>query len=335
MVNIKNYWDNNTKRALKFIDLFSGCGGVSQGYVDCGFKPIASVDFLHSACETHRRNIPQCEVVEGDITLDETKQRLYDIVSEILGDEELDVLHASPPCQGFSQAGKRMIDDPRNRLYKEAVEIMSVLKPRWITMENVPGMVSMQDGDVVRQIEDDLTSIGYKVKWMILNSADYYSPQIRRRWILIGNRENKEIDFPEPMLKPEEYITMEQAIGDLIDKEEDKNLNHIFTKHSYEMSERLMAVEEGKSLYENYPESWRKSPWNEPSCTIKENHGAVNIHPKLPRVLTPRELARLQDFNDNFIFCGSKKDQLVQIGNAVPCKLARAIGLTIISLDGN
>lgn len=332
MVYITDLWHSNTKRNYTFVDLFCGCGGVSQGFVDCGFEPIAAVDFFHSACETHRRNI-DCEVVEGDITQDETKAKLYEITASRLNGRELDVLHASPPCQGFSMAGKRLRDDPRNRLYKEAIDIIQELKPRWITMENVVGITSMSDGKVVNEILEDLAEIGYRCKWQILNSADYCTPQIRKRWILIGNRIDKAIGFPNPILKEGEYVTIEQAIGDLVDRGEDKAFNHVFTKHADEMKERLMNVEEGKSLFDKYPESWRKSPWNEPSCTIKENHGAVNIHPRLPRVITAREMARLQSFGDDFIFCGSKKDQLVQIGNAVPCKLARAVGLSIIKLD--
>ena len=331
-MEIKELWDNIQNTNLTFVDLFCGAGGVSKGYEMAGLKPIASVDFFHSACETHRRNI-DCEVIEGDITLDETKDKLYKVVEEKLGGRELDILHSSPPCQGFSMAGRRMIDDPRNRLYKEAVEIMSKLKPRWITMENVPGMISMSNGEVVKQICEDLENIGYKVKWKVLNSADYKTPQIRNRWILIGNRIGKEISFPEPIISENEYLTVGQAIGDLMYMEEDKAFNHVFSKHSEEMKQRLMAVPEGKSLYERYPESWRKSPWDAPSCTIKENHGAVNIHPKLPRVITAREMARLQSFPDDFIFCGSKKDQLVQIGNAVPCNLAKAIALTILEMD--
>ena len=100
------------------------------------------------------------------------------------------------------------------------------------------------------------------------------------------------------------------------------------------MNQRLLDVEEGKSLYKNYSDSWKKCPWNEPSCTIKENHGGTNIHPKLPRVLTARELARLQSFPDDFVFQGSKKWQLTQIGNAVPCLLGKAIGCSVkIMLD--
>ena len=95
------------------------------------------------------------------------------------------------------------------------------------------------------------------------------------------------------------------------------------------MPERLAAVPEGSSLYANYSDSWKKCPWDKPSCTVKENHGAVNIHPRRPRVITAREMARLQSFPDDFIFKGNKKWQLVQIGNAVPPLLGKAIGLAV------
>lgn len=95
------------------------------------------------------------------------------------------------------------------------------------------------------------------------------------------------------------------------------------------MQEKIARCPEGQSLYKGYSDAWKKCPWNEPSCTIKENHGGVNLHPRLPRVLTAREMARLQSFPDSFIFQGSKSKQLVQIGNAVPLFLAKAIGLAI------
>ena len=87
-----------------------------------------------------------------------------------------------------------------------------------------------------------------------------------------------------------------------MDIPEDKSINHIFSRHTEEMKERIMQVPEGMSLYGNYSDAWKKSPWDKPSCTVKENHGGVNLHPKLPRVLTPRELAALQSFPDDFIF---------------------------------
>jgi DNA (cytosine-5)-methyltransferase 1 len=109
----------------------------------------------------------------------------------------------------------------------------------------------------------------------------------------------------------------------------DKKINHVRTKHKDEMKKRLAAVPEGKSLYDNYSDSWKKCLWNEASCTIKENHGGVNINPEEPRVITVREMARLQSFPDTFIFKGSKAKQMVQIRNAVPPLMAEAIALGI------
>ena len=134
---------------------------------------------------------------------------------------------------------------------------------------------------------------------------------------------------PKPILSSDKYITTGQAIGDLTNHPEDLAFNHVPTKHRPEMQERILACPEGKSLYNGYSDAWKKCPWDEASCTIKENHGGVNIHPKLPRVLTAREMARLQSFPDNFIFEGPKNKQLVQIGNAVPPLLGKAIGLAI------
>ncbi|MGL5346406.1 MAG: DNA cytosine methyltransferase, partial [Peptostreptococcaceae bacterium] len=149
------------------------------------------------------------------------------------------------------------------------------------------------------------------------------------RVIFICNRINKINYHPQPLLKSSEYKTTRDAIEDLMDLEDNKEFNHVKTKHQGNMPERLAAVPEGASLYENYSDSWKKCPWDKPSCTVKENHGAVNIHPKRPRVITAREMARLQSFPDNFIFQGAKKWQLVQLGNAVPPLLGKAIALSV------
>ena len=162
-----------------------------------------------------------------------------------------------------------------------------------------------------------------------MNSADYYVPQKRERVIFIANRINKTNYHPGPLIKPDSYITTKQAIEDLLMVDDDKDFNHIRTKHSDDMKQRLSSVLEGESLYENYSDSWKKCPWNDASCTIKENHGGVNIHPVESRVITVREMARLQSFPDDFIFKGPKSKQMVQVGNAVPPLLAKAIALSI------
>jgi len=162
-----------------------------------------------------------------------------------------------------------------------------------------------------------------------LCAADYYVPQKRERVIFIGNRIGKVSYHPSPLLRPGQYVTVEQAIGDLIDKPEDLSFNHVFTKHRSDMVTKMSALKEGEGVYPDYSEAWRRCFWNEASPTVKENHGGVFVHPKLPRVMTVRELARLQSFPDDFIFEGGKSAQLVQIGNAVPVLLGKALGLAI------
>ena len=169
----------------------------------------------------------------------------------------------------------------------------------------------------------------YAINVTTLHAADYGVPQKRKRVIFIANKIGATNFHPKAILKESDYKTVQCAIEDLIDLDDDPEFNHVKTKHSVEMINRINSVAEGGTLYPNYADSWRKSPWNEPSCTIKENHGGVNLHPRRPRALTPRELARLQTFPDDFIFAGKKSKQLIQIGNAVPPILAKAIGLAI------
>lgn len=118
-------------------------------------------------------------------------------------------------------------------------------------------------------------------------------------------------------------MTTGAAIADLMGRPADPAFNHVPTRHRPDMAARMAALPEGRSLYAGYSDAWKKCPWDEASCTIKENHGGVNIHPRLPRVLTAREMARLQSFPDDFIFEGPKNKQLVQIGLA-PCRRSLA-----------
>ena len=231
-------------------------------------------------------------------------------------------------------AGNRIVDDPRNSLYKELLEIVKHLQPDFVLCENVKGLRSMLGGMVEQKILNDFKAIGYEMNVTTLCAADYYVPQKRERVIFIGNKKGLTNYHPQPLLDVQHYVTTGQAIADLMDHPEDPAFNHVPTKHSMEMQKRMLACPEGHSLYKGYSDAWKKCPWNEASCTIKENHGGVNVHPKLPRVLTAREMARLQSFPDDFIFEGKKAKQLVQIGNAVPPLLGKAIGLSIRHSNG-
>lgn len=336
-IDISDLWRKDGWKRKKdltqynFIDLFSGAGGLSCGMVMAGFNPVASVEIMPEAVETYKYNFVEKkkfkETVETrDIRSKEVKEKLY----ESLKDVKVDVIVGGFPCQGFSMAGYRVVDDPRNSLYKEMKEIVEHIKPEYVVMENVEGLRSMLNGKVEEKIIEDYREIGYEINLTVLNSADYGVPQLRKRVIFIGNRIGKQNYHPMPLYNETNYVTLGQGIKRFMNMEENIEINHIFPKHTEDMKKRLSSVPEGKSLYKNYSDAWKKSPWDKPSCTVKENHGGTNIHPKLPRCLTPRELAALQSFPDDFIFKGSKKWQLVQIGNAVPPLMGKAIGLAIL-----
>ncbi len=324
-------WKNKKDRSqYNFIDLFSGAGGLTCGLVMAGLNPIASVEIMPQAVATYTRNFVKHKGFKektetNDIRKKEVKDKLYKSVEG----KHIDVIVGGFPCQGFSLSGYRVVDDPRNSLYKEMKEIVDHLKPDFVVMENVEGLRSMLNGKVEEKIISDYKKIGYNINITVLNSADYYTPQIRHRVIFIGNRVGVKNYHPKPLIDEEHYVTVGHALKKYLDMSENKEINHIFTKTSPSMQKRLEELPVGKSLYSNYSDAWKKVDWNKPSCTVKENHGGVNIHPLKNRPMTPRELAALQSFPDDFIFEGSKKWQLVQIGNAVPCLLGKAIGLDL------
>lgn len=330
-------WNNPKDRnSFNFIDLFSGAGGLSCGLVMAGFNPIASVEIMQQAVETYKFNF--CEkkgfeekVESRDIREELVKENLYESVKG----KKIDLIVGGFPCQGFSMAGYRVVDDPRNSLYKEMKDIVERLQPEVVVMENVEGLRSMLNGKVEEMIIEDYKKIGYEINLTVLNSANYGVPQLRKRVIFVGNRVGKTNYHPKPLYDESTYITLGQAIKPYLSMPENPVINHVFTKHTPEMIKRLAAVPEGKSLYQNYSDAWKKSPWDKPSCTIKENHGGTNIHPKIPRCLTARELATLQSFPSDFIFKGTKKWQLVQIGNAVPPLMGKAIGLAVKKMLNN
>lgn len=327
-VDINVYWDNPTESEMTFVDLFCGAGGLSKGLEMSGLEGICGLDWFNEACMTYNRNFNH-PFVNGDIKNPKNKKKFYDTVNKQLNGRHLNIVAGGFPCQGFSMAGNRIVDDPRNSLYKELIEIVRELQPDFVICENVKGLRTMLDGLVEKKIIEDFRAIGYEMNVTTLCAADYYTPQKRERVIFIGNKLGKTNYHPKPMLSPNEYITTGQAISDLMNHPEDEAFNHVPTKHREDMARKIMETPEGKSLYKGYSDAWKKCPWNEPSCTIKENHGGVNLHPKLPRVLTAREMARLQSFPDDFIFEGKKNKQLVQIGNAVPPLLGKAIGLAV------
>ncbi len=318
---------NNKKQNI--ISLFSGAGGLDLGFKKAGFNILGSAEIMTEAVATHNHNFNL-----NSIPTDLSNKDEYDIFINQFKDKKIDLLIGGFPCQGYSMAGRRDLDDDRNKLYIKVVDVLKDLKINKFVLENVPGILSMDKGQEIKRIEKHFNDNGFYFKYKILDSSKFKVPQKRKRVIFIGSNDKSELKDIENTLQNLENINykeinVREAIYDLEKLTEDKEFSHIYTRHSQNMLDRMAELEIGKSLYKNYSDGWRKIHYDRPSPTVKENHGGVHVHPKMNRTLTPRELARLQSFPDNFMFKGSKKAQLVQIGNAVPVNFAKEIAKEI------
>ncbi len=199
-----------------FGDLFAGAGGMSHGMSKAGLKSIFANDFFLSACITNKANHPDTDVIYGDILEEATKQKIYHYANKV------DILCGGPPCQGFSHAGKRIVDDPRNQLFLEFIKSISVLKPKVVVMENVQGFLTLDKGIFYSQTKDLLSDLGYVCEGLLLNTAHYGVPQKRKRVIILGVHKDLMGDhrieefFPHPFTKDEsQQVSAFEAIADL------------------------------------------------------------------------------------------------------------------------
>lgn len=206
-------------RQYNLIDLFCGCGGFSKGFQQAGYNIRLGIDLWKDATVTYKYNFPDAVVLNEDISTVDGK-RILEITN--MSKEEVDVIIGGPPCQGFSVSGKRLIDDERNKLYKNFVRIVSELQPKVFVMENVPGLVRLFNGVYGPQIMEDFANIGYQVKMKILSSDNYGVPQKRVRVIFVGVRNDiakgVEFEYPIPTTGPgtdNPAISCEEAISDL------------------------------------------------------------------------------------------------------------------------
>ncbi|MBQ8558424.1 MAG: DNA cytosine methyltransferase [Tyzzerella sp.] len=349
------------------LDLFSGAGGLSRGFMDAGYNVVLGVDFDDAALKTFKANHGKSEAMKLDL-FDHSN---IDKITEYLESNRLsiDVLVGGPPCQGFSVAGPRNMDDKRNSLYLAMVKLADVLKPQAVILENVPGMIQINDGIGAKRIVQDFAEIGYKMVPKLLYAPDYGIPQIRKRVFFVGLRDTDvEFEFPEALVDKEHYITCEDAIGDLpslqtadgeiiYGEEEQDYLFDAANEYQKEMRKRstkvnnhigsvpiektktmISMVPEGKNykalppeyscLYK-YHEALTRYHSKKPSLTINTGHRS-HFHYKWNRIPTVRESARLQSFPDDFIFYGNKSEQYRQVGNAVPPMLGKVVAKKLL-----
>ena len=284
------------RNAPTVVSLFAGCGGSSLGFSMAGYRELLAVEWDAKACATFRLNFPDVPVHEGDIAL-LTNRMAGKLTS--LKPGELDVLDGSPPCQGFSTAGKRMIDDPRNQLFREYVRLLRYFRPKRLVMENVTGMVKGGMLPTFHEIMRELRSCGYIVKSRVLNAMHYGVPQARQRVIFIGSRVG-EPEFPEPWSEP---ITVRDAWAGL-----DFATGH-FTeaKKGSKTRRALDGTGEGATLT-GFLVSKRLAH-DEVAGTLQTGGVAPGqpgsswpSHPTEPRGISLEEAQRLASFPDQFMF---------------------------------
>lgn len=352
--------------SFRFLDLFCGCGGFTQGFKQAGFIPSLGIDMWKDATITYKHNFPESAIINNDIT----KVSVNDILHVAkINSSDVDVIIGGPPCQGFSISGKRMIDDPRNILYKAFVSFVGEIQPKVFVMENVPGLISMANGLVKDSVIEDFTLMGYNVAWKILCADNYGVPQNRKRVFFVGLNKNcfgnLFFEFPIPNTEKNkvtcydaisdlDFIPDNVALPEMIDYElppiNDYQIsmrrnsthiwNHVATLHT-EKTKRIIAMVPDGGNYLDLPEelwstrkvhiAWTRMNSKKPCFTIDTGHNH-HFHYKENRVPTVRESARIQSFPDTFRFVGIKTSQLKQVGNAVPPLLAQAIADKIKTL---
>ena len=344
------------EKPLTLIDLFCGAGGLSTGFHWAGFSTLAAIDHDIDATATYKLNHPSVNVVTKSIANIEVADLLQsgELVTGIIG---------GPPCQSFSTAGNRLLSDPRAWLFKEYIRLLTAIRPRFFLFENVSGLVSMNGGKHLEHILEYFDDLGYHVNHHVLNAVNFGVPQNRERLFIVGCLDQT-LTLPLPThgtgLQP--HISLRDAISDLpppletqqiyinstqtdyqrwVRQNEIELTHHIPAKHGKQLLKLIKRIKPGQSIKDIanhhvktfFPNSYGRLLWDQPAPTITRNLGSPSsascIHPEQHRGLTSREGARLQSFPDSYKFIGKKGSINLQIGNAVPPLLAKAIASSI------
>ena len=315
--------------APTFVELCAGGGGLSTGLIKAGWQPKLLVEIDSVAVQTLKRNHPTAVVLAADMATISLEEYM-----------PCDMLVAGLPCQSFSSMGKRGgLADPRGQLFIAFADLLRKHAPRQFMIENVKGLVSHNKGETLRTILALLSVDGrYEVKWAVLNANRFGVPQKRERLIIVGREKGMEpFQFPAPLdgVGP----TLRDALTEC----------PISAGASYSAAKKaILDLVPAGGCWTSLPEALqreylgssyggpggmrgtaRRLSWDKPCLTIMSTPSqkqTERCHPTETRPLTVRETARVQSFDDSYIFCGTMSQQYRQIGNAVPVKLAQCLG---------
>lgn len=327
---------------FKSIEVFAGAGGLALGLEEAGFEHIGLVEFNKDAVSTLRYNRPNWNVIFEDI--EEVSKRNLEKEFNIKK-YELDLLSGGAPCQSFSYAGKKLgLEDVRGTMFYHYATFLKKLQPKMFLFENVKGLLSHDKGKTFETINKIFKEQGYITKYKVLNAFDYEVAQKRERLIIIGIRNdlNNKIFFEFPKPK-EKKIVLRDILNNVPESE--------CAKYSLEKKEVFSLVPPGgcwKDIEPTIAKKYMKTCWDmgggrtgilrrlsldEPCLTIlttPQMKQTDRCHPIEIRPFSIRESARIQSFPDEWEFMGSMGSKYKQIGNAVPCNLAKEIGKNII-----
>lgn len=343
---------------FRILDLFCGAGGMSYGmHLNSHFKTVVALDINDKLAITLKKNMPDVHVIVGDIKAQEVKN---EVIEQSLK-YKVNMIIGGPPCQGYSMKGKKLgLKDPRNFLFIEYLKLVEKLQPEVFVIENVKTLLSTSKGWFKEEIISAINKLGYNVDVGVLKASDFGVPQTRERTIFICCK-NKKICLPLPTCS--KTVTVREAISDLaylesgegafeqdyrlpastdyqkmMRRNSAKLYNHKASNHAQIAIQKLQMIppEKGKEFLpeellgkQKFHSTWGRLKWDEASPTIDTRFDAAsngtNNHPVLNRAITPREAARIQSFDDTYIFYGTKVAVRTQIGNAVPPLMAKAI----------
>jgi len=383
--NGDNYRSASATTTPTAVELFAGAGGLGEGLASVGIHIVLAQELHPQPALTYAFNHPNTDVLFGDIhqlSMEYLTERLY----QRTGSSTVDLVAGGPPCQGFSTAGKKITNDPRNSLFQQFARVVSHLRPRMFLMENVPGFKKMHDGVAFSEAVKIFTALGYRLMDTILDAADFGVPQRRLRFLMVGWLPDliESFSWPSPTHcelnrnlslfgdSLAAYETVENTLEDIAflapgweahrhrtdatsafqrarRNGTDHLFNHLASLHRERAQTMFAHIKEGSTIT-SVPHEYRSAKRTMARLDRSSISNSVLalpddlIHYRQDRIPTVREMARLQSFDDDYVFFGKRTSgfverkvdvpQYTQVGNAVPPLLGRALGIALIKALG-